>query len=327
MFLTTLTSTKLGWGPVLTVSPYVPDLDHFRGSYGAKNVMPLYRDAIAATANVTDGLLAALCTAFDVNWTAANSAAGTTGTADAVTLPNADATACTAAAARRAADEKPNAAAGDGRMSVSEPPTAEDLLAYVYGLGGTAAFSERFGDQLAEAAGPVRIPMTADRALFDEAVALGRDLLWHHTWGESFAPSKQAKLPEGRAAEVAAPSVMPESFSYHPDTEQLSVGDGIFAPVSPDVWSFEVSGLKVLQSWLGYRMQNSKGRKSSELDNIRPTRWTQSSELLLLCSILEHTVEVTPQASDLLGRIVNGPLIAAADLPTPTPAQRKPPKP
>ena len=29
VFLTTLTSTKLGWGPVLTVSPYVPDLHHF----------------------------------------------------------------------------------------------------------------------------------------------------------------------------------------------------------------------------------------------------------------------------------------------------------
>lgn len=58
VFLTTLTSTKLGRGPVLTVSPYVPDLHHFSGR-GAKNVMPLYRDA-AGAANVTDGVLEVL---------------------------------------------------------------------------------------------------------------------------------------------------------------------------------------------------------------------------------------------------------------------------
>ena len=270
VFLTTLTSTRLGCGPVLTVSPYVPDLDHFSGR-GAKNVMPLQRDA-AGAANVTDGLLTAL------------------------------------------------------GHALGETPAAEELMAYVYGLGGTAAFSERFGDQLAEAAGPVRLPMTADRVLFDEAVALGRDLLWHHTWGERFAPSKNAKLPEGRAVEVAAPSGMPESFSYDPDTEQLTVGNGVFAPVSPEVWGFEVSGLRVLPSWLGYRMKTRKGRKSSDLDDIRPTRWAQSAELLLLLSILEHTIEVTPQAADLLDRIVDAPLIETGDLPTPTPAERKPPK-
>lgn len=303
VFLTTLTSTKLGSGPVVTVSPYVPDLDHFRGSYGAKNVMPLYRDA-AGSANVTDGLLAALDAAFRPTPSADDPAARTTD-----------------------ADNGQADAAGDHEQpSASEAPSAEDLLAYVYGLGGTAAFSDRFGDQLAEAAGPVRIPMTADRELFDEAVALGRDLLWRHTWGERFAPNKHAKLPEGRAVETVVASGMPESFSYDPDAEQLTVGNGVYAPVSSEVWGFEVSGLKVLPSWLGYRMKTRKGRKSSDLDDIRPTRWTQSKELLLLLSILEHTVEVAPQAADLLDRIVDGPLIRAADLPAPAPAQRKPPK-
>ena len=291
VFLSTLTSTKLGWGPVLTVSPYVPDLHHFRGSYGAKNVMPLYRDAAAASANVTEGVLAALGVAFGASPTT---------------------------------EDDPGRTGDDRPRPQRKTPTAEDLFAYVYGLGGTASFSERFRDQLAEVAGPVRIPMTSDRALFDEAVALGRDLLWWHTWGERFVPDKNAKLPEGRAVEAAPVSGMPEGFDYDPEAEELSVGNGVFAPVSPDVWDFEVSGLRVLPSWLGYRMKNRKGKKSSELDDIRPTRWTQSKELLLLLSILEHTVEVTPQAADLLGRIVEGPLIPASDLPTPTPAERKP---
>ena len=275
VFLTTLTSTKLGWGPVLTVSPYVPDLHHFRGSYGAKNVMPLYRGPAGETGNITEGILTVLGDVFDTT------------------------------------------------------VTVEDLMAYVYGLGGTAAFSDRFGDQLAELAGPVRIPITVDTALLDEAVTLGRDLLWWHTWGERFAPKSNVKLPAGRASEVAPVTAMPQDLKncrYDPDTERLTVGTGIFAPVSQEVWDFEVSGLRVLPSWLGYRMKNRKGKKSSELDDIRPTRWTQTKELLLLLSILEHTVEVTPQAADLLDRIVDGPLIPAADLPTPTPAARKPPR-
>ena len=296
VFLTTLTSTKLGSGPVFTVSPYVPDLDHFRGSYGAKNVMPLYNDPAGETANITDGILEALRQAFDSH-------------AVERSLPATD-------QAEASRDLIP-----DG------PPTADDLVAYVYGLGGTPAFSDRFADQFAEAAGPVHVPVTSDPALFAQAVALGRDLLWWHTWGERFAPHPEVKLPAGRAVEFKPVTGMPEDMKecrYDPDTEQLTVGTGIFAPVSAEVWNFEVSGLRVLWSWLGYRMKNRKGRKSSDLDDIRPSRWTQSKELLLLLSILEHTVEVTPQAVTLLDSIVNGPLIPAADIPTPTPTQRKP---
>ncbi len=271
VFVTTLTATKIGWGPVFAVTPYVPDRDHF-SKRGARDVMPLYLDSRGETANVTSGLL----------------------------QPLSD--------------------------TLSRSLTVEALLAYAYGLGGTSAFSECFRDQLAEAAGPVRIPMTSDPVLFDEAVALGRDLLWWHTWGERFAPDKNAKLPDGRAVEAAAVSGMPEDYDYDPESEELFVGSGVFTPVSPEVWDFEVSGLRVVPSWLGYRMKNRKGRKSSELDDVRPSRWTQSKELLLLLSILEHTVEVTPRAADLLGRIVDGPLIPASDLPTPTPAQRKPPR-
>ena len=86
-----------------------------------------------------------------------------------------------------------------------------------------------------------------------------------------------------------------------------------------------MSGLKVLRSWLGYRMKTRKGRKSSPLDDIRPTQWTQTDELLRLLAILHHTVQITPTAAQLLDEILASPLIGATTLPTPTPAQRKPP--
>ena len=296
VFLTTLTSTKFGPGPVLTASPYVPDLHHF-SARGAKDVMPLYRDPAGETPNLTEGILEVLHGVFEAH--AADAASSDD--------PDADASLSTATA----------------------PPTAEDLLAYAYGIGGTPAFSQRFAEQLSEAAGPIRIPITSDPTLFAHAVALGRELLWWHTWGERFAPTPKAKLPPGSAAELAPVTAMPQDLKdchYDPDTQQLTVGTGIFAPVSDEVWNFEVSGLRVLRSWLGYRVQNRKGRKSSDLDHIRPTRWTQSGELLLLLAILEHTVEATPRAAELLNQIVNGPLIPATDLPIPTSAQRKPPR-
>ena len=272
VFLTTLTSTNLGGGPVVTATPYVPDLHHYRGSYGARDVMPLHRDPNGTEPNSPDGLLAAL----------------------------------------------------SDRLGIGV--AAEDLLAYAYALGGTSAFHSRFNEELAEAAGPIHIPITADPDLFQQAVALGRDLLWWHTWGERLAPAGQSSLPAGQAKAVRPVEGMPEAHAYDPESQTLTVGTGAFSPVSEEAWNFEVSGFRVLRSWLGYRMKDRKGKKSSPLDNIRPTRWTQTNELLLVVSIIEHTIEVTPKAADLLTQIVKGPLIPAKDLPTPTPANRKPAK-
>ena len=272
VFLTSLTAMRLGAGPAIIATPYVPDLHHCRGSYGAKDVMPFHRDPFGEEPNITPGLLATLSDRFAVEI------------------------------------------------------SAEDLLAYVYALGGTSAFSERFIDELAEAARPIHMPITAVPDLFQQAAELGRDLLWWHTWGERFSPKGPARLPAGRAKQVRPVEGMPDDYDYNSESQTLTVGTGAFASVSEEAWNFEVSGLRVLRSWLGYRMKNRKGKKSSPLDDIRPTRWTQTNELLLLLSIIEHTIELTPKAADLLDQIVQGPLIPAKDLPTPTPANRKPAK-
>jgi Type ISP C-terminal specificity domain len=44
-------------GPAITCRAYVSDLHHFRGSYGGKEIFPLYRNAEAWEANVLPGLL------------------------------------------------------------------------------------------------------------------------------------------------------------------------------------------------------------------------------------------------------------------------------
>lgn len=92
------------------------------------------------------------------------------------------------------------------------------------------------------------------------------------------------------------------------------------------MWEFEVSGLKVVQSWLGYRMRNRKGKKSSPLDDIAPEHWPPefTSELLRLLHLLEETLDIYPQQAALLERIVQGPLLSADQLGAPPEEYRKP---
>ena len=178
------------------------------------------------------------------------------------------------------------------------------------------------------------MPFTDDADLFTRVADLGKDLMWWATFGERFRPldsgGKPIKmLPPGTAKNtVAVPSVAsayPKEFSYDRAPQTLVVGDGKFAPVTPEVWAFAVSGLYVVQSWLGYRMRRRAGKTSSELDSIRPERWTCSRELLDLLAVVEHFVAVTPEASALLDEVVSGGLIAAERFPTPTDADRRAP--
>ena len=57
VYLTSLLTEVLGQGPAATATSLIPDLHHFRGSFGGKHVIPLWRDPEAAQANVTKGVL------------------------------------------------------------------------------------------------------------------------------------------------------------------------------------------------------------------------------------------------------------------------------
>ena len=93
------------------------------------------------------------------------------------------------------------------------------------------------------------------------------------------------------------------------------------------VWSYGVSGLHVLGSWLKYRMRDGGGRRSSKLDEARPAVWpaTFTEELLRVLWILEHTVVLQPALDGVLEKVAAGETIAADEPPVPTEAERAPP--
>lgn len=166
-------------------------------------------------------------------------------------------------------------------------PTAEDLAAYVYAVLGGQSYTRRFWNEL-ETPGP-RVPLTRDGKTFAAATKLGRKLIWLHTYAERFrGEDRGEEVPQGKATTIKGVSSdtahYPVEYGYDPAKQEVAVGDGRFGPVAPEVWEFEVSGFKVVQSWLGYRMKRRAGKKSSPLDDIRPERWTarMSDELLEL---------------------------------------------
>ena len=147
--------------------------------------------------------------------------------------------------------------------------TPEDFLAYLYGALAQPDFTARF------ATGPetrhLRVPITKNEALFEQVRVIGARLLWLHTYGERFMPEgeQHRRVPRGAARCTKTlpgdADGYPESFAYTEMTHTLHVGDGAFAPVAPEIYEFEVSGLKVVQSWLSYRMKSGAGRCARNL--------------------------------------------------------------
>lgn len=221
------------------------------------------------------------------------------------------------------------------------PITASDVLAYIAAVTSHGGYTARFVEDLRTPG--VRVPLTADPELWANAVRLGKRVLWLHTYGERFAdPAKGRPAGPPRPAadqrakvHVAIPGTveeMPDDISYDAATATLNVGAGRISPVCPEVWAYEVSGMKVVKKWFGYRKKNPAGRKSSPLDDIHTKEWPAvfTTELLQLLHVLTLCVELEPEQAGLLEQICDGPLVTVADLeqanvfPVPASARKAP---
>lgn len=67
VYMTSLLTEVLGEGPAATVAAEVPDLHHFRGSFGGRHVIPLWRDSEVSRPNITHGILDLLSQAYGEN--------------------------------------------------------------------------------------------------------------------------------------------------------------------------------------------------------------------------------------------------------------------
>lgn len=213
------------------------------------------------------------------------------------------------------------------------PVKAEDVMGYLAAMMAHPAFTVRFKSDLVRPG--LHVPLTADAKLFTEAVALGREVVWLHTYGERFAdpaasrPKAPPRLPEESAPRIpakgaipSAPEPLPDTMDYDPATRRLKIGNGYVENVTPEMWAYEVSGMNVLRQWFSYRKRDRSKpligdrRPPSPLDQIQPESWLPeyTTDLLDLLHVLGRLIALEPRQADLLDRIGASRLLSAKEL-------------
>jgi hypothetical protein len=277
LFITAFTEESPKSGPALTIAGLIPDLHHYKGSFGGR-VFPLWSDAAATQSNLSPNLVDVLSlrygkpvTAEDVFAYIAGIAANpvyTTKFQDDLTTPG-----------------------------LRIPITAEaDTFAAVATLGRRVIWLHSYGERMtdavqgrppgaprvAAAARPTMpkdgaIPSTAalpDEISYDEAkqrLTLGAGYIDH-------------VIPAVWKYEVDGKRVIPQWFSYRKrDRSKPPMGDK---------------------------------RPPSPLQAIQPEHWLAeyTTDLLDLLNVLTLLVDMEPEQAKLLAQVCNGALVSEAEL-------------
>lgn len=205
----------------------------------------------------------------------------------------------------------------------------DDLVYYLAALTGHPGYVRTFDEPLQQAG--IRVPLTADPALWERAVQLGKQVVWLHTYGERGEPLPGMKylhqLPEGADYTLPTPTVdmgktMPEKKpSFSPDpvdslsakenipvTGTVSFGHARCENVEKRVFEYTVGGNQVLGLWAKYRLKKPVVRRSSSLNDIVqrewPAAWSEEYERLLYT--LTHLVHLEPAQEKLLDEVLAG---------------------
>ncbi|UCI08879.1 type ISP restriction/modification enzyme [Mesorhizobium sp. B1-1-8] len=265
-------------GPAVTFTGLIPDLDHYKGSFGGRT-HPLWQGAAAKQPNISTKLLGLFADTYG--------------------------------------------------KSVS----AEDVIAYLAAVMAHPGFTKRFQADLVQPG--LRVPLTGDPTLFSEAVVLGREVIWLHTYGERFSdPAEGRPKASPRMAKDFAPTIpfegaipgapepLPDVMEYDPVKRRLYIGKGFIENVSPEMWEYEVSGKQVVWHWFSYRKRDRSRpqigdkRPPSQLDFVQPDHWLAeyTSDLIDLLNVLGRLVALEPAQADLLERILSSELIKITHL-------------
>ncbi|WP_416975596.1 type ISP restriction/modification enzyme [Streptomyces sp. 4F14] len=202
--------------------------------------------------------------------------------------------------------------------------TVDELAAYTAAVTGHPGFTERFTDELLTPG--VRLPLTRNPQLWDEAVRLGSEVLWTMTYGQRYEspedgrPEGDVRYPQGDPRRVLYQEpvgrTLPAEIEYSELTETLHLGHGRFAPVPPEVWAYDVGGMRIVKKWFGYRKAAPNSRRTSPLDDVHAEAWPAewSTELIELLSVLRRLTELEPVQRDLLERVLTEPVVTESDL-------------
>ena len=288
LYLTALTRHSPAKGPALTFTALVPDLDHYKGSFGGR-AFPLWADALGTQTNVHRGILAGLSEVYETPVSAEDILAYIGALA-----------AHPAYLARFAADLV--------QPGLKIPITAErELFAEATRLGREVIWLHTFGERFVapaegRPAGVPRLPSgEGPRIPEDGAIPSGADEM----------PATIAYDPVQRRLIVGrghVDNVAPEVWAYEVSGRQVLAQ-----------W-FSYRGRDRSRPIIGDR------RPPSPLAAIQPEGWLAeyTTELINVLHVLGRLVALEPRQADLLERICTHPTIPASTLKGDSPATTAP---
>ena len=215
----------------------------------------------------------------------------------------------------------------------AQPVKAEDVMAYLAAVMAHPAFTARFKADLVRPG--LRVPLTADAKLFAEAVALGSEVIWLHTYGERFVdaaagrPKGPPRLPKESAPSIPAKGAIPGARSRCPTpwiTTRQRAGSRSARALSrtsrrrcgpmksPASRCYGIGS--AIAAAIARRPIIGDRRPPSPLDKIQPDHWLPeyTSDLLDLLHVLGRLIALEPRQADLLERICAGKLRKADEL-------------
>ncbi len=273
IYLTALHRTAPSSGPALTICASVPDLDHYKGSFGGR-VFPLWQDAAATQPNLPPNLLAQLGKQYKVSVTAEDVIAYLAAVA-----------ANPAYTARFQSDLS--------QPGLRIPITCDaKLFSRAVELGRQVVWLHTFGERFADAKagrppGPPRVPkeraprIPKSGAIPDDPDAMPDEIGYDESQqrllvGTGFVDKV---LPAVWNYEVSGKRVLTQWFSYRKkNRERPIIGDR---------------------------------RPPSKLGDIQPDHWLAeyTTELLNVLHVLTLLVELEPAQATLLESLCDGPTI------------------
>ena len=188
-----------------------------------------------------------------------------------------------------------------GRMG--QEVTATDLFAWT-----AALLASPDAPVPGDASGPC-VPWPPSAAVWLRGVALGREIMQVHTQGRALGKGGQNDSHDAQLPRCLTPigrelQAWPQRATWADGV--LHLGDGAFGPVSEAVWRLRIGPLRILPSWLGYRLRDKAGRHSSPLDRVRGDGWQQAwtDDLLRLLGQLQAVVALQPRQRALWAEVL-----------------------
>ena len=202
-------------------------------------------------------------------------------------------------------------------------------MAYIASVMAHPVFTERFRVDLVRPG--LRLPVTAIAELFERSVAIGRDVIWLHTYGERMVDEDAARPPGPPRIAKDGPTISragiipstPDELRYDAAARRLFVGKGYVDNVSRAMFDYDVSGMNVLDKWFSYRKKDrsrpvigADNRPPSPLSDIQPDHWLAeyTSDLLDLLHVLGRLVALEPSQAKVLEDILGATLLEREQL-------------